>query len=442
MCPRHANALVELEVGTVQRRRHQLFLPDDPSVTHASSEFSLSSRQAEAILRIALLSAGVLWAPQVSWDARNLTAYHRANASRHGLIRKNGRIRVDELDSILRLYASDFPAFGEYLVLHQHLLDWALRLLRKPRDVAIHPMKHLLLMDCLRGEAAVCSECRFPDRVAVNRPGNRHRVDRARVIDVLGKKAVTLRRAAAELGLSVTTLGIEATRLGLPVARRPKNLTAKVMSRVRNCLRRGRTPKEVAEKYSLSQVSVYRILRMDEALLMEYTQQRFQQRRDACRKRFMSEKPTQADFTWLRRHDRLWLTEQRALAGKRDVQREPCVDWAARDALLAQQVAQARDYLRNAAGKPQWISRAALERATGLADTIERNADKLPLTHATLAACAESHTDYQSRRLCWAARELYKRLNAPPPRWQLLRQAGIRVLAARNEQLLATLISR
>jgi hypothetical protein len=259
---------------------------------------------------------------------------------------------------------------------------------------------------------------------------------------MLGQEGASLRHAAAELGHSVTTLGIEAARRGLPVDRRPKNITEKVRSDVCNSLRRGLAPKEVAEAHGISQVSVYRILRMDKALAREWADQGFRRRRDACRERFASQaSPTRANYAWLYRNDRQWLIEQQAAASKGKTLRKPYIDWAERDKFLAQQVAEHSDSMRNALGRPQWISRSALERATGLADTIERNPDKLPRTHLTLSAHSESHEEYQGRQLQWAAAKLKKSLHGAPPRWQLLRLAGIRILAESNEQLLGTLTS-
>jgi hypothetical protein len=297
-------------------------------------------------------------------------------------------------------------------------------------------MRHLLLLDCLRGALPEHLEAGTPDRPkAVARNEGRHRVDRARLSGLLGQKGTSLRQAAAELGLSVTTLGIEASRLGLPVSRRPKTITAEVKCRVCAALRSGLAPKEVAETHGLSQVSIYRILRMDEALTREYAGQRLKLLRDAHRERFTSQTSDGADYAWLYRNDREWLAEQQAIASKGETQRGPSIDWAERDELLAQQVAKISDAMRNSAGRPRWISRSVLERETGMADTIERNADKLPGTHLALSACSESREEYQCRRLYWAASELKKSLHGPPPRWRLLRQAGIRVLAKNNEML-------
>ena len=440
VCPRHAQALCELDFGTVQLKRHKLFLPDDPLSELASRQLFLAPCQMDALLRIALLSTSVLLSTQGDWDARSLNELHRNNARRNGLARDNGRIRVDDLANMLQNYSSAFPGTGEYAIVHRHFLDWVLRLLRKPRSVAVHPMRHLLLLDCLRGALPRHLEDGTPDPPkAVARNEGRHQVNQARLSEMLGQKGTSLRHAAAELGLSVTTAGIEAARLGLPVGRRPKTITEGVKCRVCNDLRRGLAPKEVAETHGLSQVSIYRILRMDEALTREYADQRLKLLREAHRERFASRTSNQADYAWLYRNDREWLAEQQAMASKGETQREPSIDWAERDELLAQQVAKISDAMRNSAGRPQRISRSALERETGMADTIERNADKLPGTHLALAARSESREEYQRRRLYWAAGELKKSLHGPPPRWRLLRQAGIRVLAKNNEMLVETL---
>jgi hypothetical protein len=298
-------------------------------------------------------------------------------------------------------------------------------------------------MDCLRVESPTCtSGATTPARSKCGEEPQRRQIDAAVLTEMLIDKKFTLTRAAAELGFSVTTVGVEASRMGLAIrGRRPKSLTDDARARVCQSLRDGLAPKEVAKTHKLSLVSIYRILRMDKKLATEYAGKRFRHRRDEYRKRFGSPERDRADYSWLRRHDREWLAEQQAKGKKTDVNRKPCVDWAERDKRWAQQVIQNSETMRRLPGKPKWISRAALERAISKAETIERNAGKLPLTHAALSTYAESLEDCQRRRLCWAARELRKQLTGSPQRWQLLRVAGIRRLVQRNEDLLKTLTS-
>lgn len=439
VCPKHAQALCELDFGTVQLKRHKLFLPDDPLVEVSSQQRSFASNQMEALLRIALLSASALINPPTTLHLQNLNKLHRENARRNGLVRNNGRVRIDHLAGMLQNYASAFPTAGEYVIVHQHFLDWTLRLLRKPRDIVVHPMRHLLLLDCLREVHPGRLESIVPNPPkTMARNEGRCQVDLARLSEMLGRKGTSLRQAAAELGVSVTTLGIEATRLGLPVGRRPKTITDDIKSRVYTSLRSGLAPKEVANECRLSQVSVYRILRMDDGFAKEYVDQRFKLQRDARRERFARQK-LKTDYAWLYRNDKEWLSEQRANTSKGRSQRKAPVDWAERDKFLAKQVVITSDTMRSGAARPQWISRSALKRQSGMGDTIEYNADKLPETHLVLSVHSESREEHQRRRLYWAASELKKSLHGLPPRWQLLRQAGVRVLVKNNEKLVKTL---
>jgi hypothetical protein len=267
------------------------------------------------------------------------------------------------------------------------------------------------------------------------------RIDETLLSKMLGKKNLTLTQTAAQLGLSVTTIGVEAVRLGLPMrGRRPKVLTDEVKLRICRSLQDGLDPQEVANKHAISLVSVYRILRMDKQLAAEYADLRFRKLRDSYRKRFC-EAWSRADYSWLRRHDIEWLAQQKALTRKPEVTRTSCVDWAARDEMLANQIVEISKAMRELEGKPKWVSRTALERAITKAETIERNAEKLPRTHAALSTYSETLEEYQTRRLQWAALELQKQSSDQPRRWQLLRLAGIRRLAGQNEDLLRVLTS-
>lgn len=442
-CPLHSEAVFELSTIAAQLKRHKLFLPDDPFVEENSSQLCLSVNQFASILRISRLSQAVLNGELLGSTSWSFSEVHRTNAGRKDLIRSNGRVRVAELAAVLERYSSNFPSYGEYTVLHNRFLDCALKLLRKPRGNALHPLKHILLIDCLGDERPAGSRC-SPTSPTLGVTGNRRkrrRPDENQLVEMLGERKCSMTHTAAALGLSKTTVGVEAARLGLLVNRRPKKLTDELRSNVSTSLRNGLTPQEVADRHGLSQVSVYRILRMDAALATEYLDRRFQARRDAYRTRYASQTSSRSDYAWLRRNDKEWLAEQQALAPKPDVKRQPYVDWTARDKMLAQQVVESSAAMRRMAGKPRRASRAALEREIGMADTIEQNAEKLPMTHAALSAYAESREEYQGRRLRWAAAELKKQLAGPPPRWRLLREAGIRILAQVNEKLLSSLAS-
>lgn len=442
VCPTHSEPMYELDGSVVQLKRHKLFLPDDEYVGPNARQLRLSPNEAEAVLRVSVLSMDVLMGNR-AWDVHNLRDMHRENAMRSNLIRTNGRIRIAELAKMLHRYSSNLPAYGEYGVLRNNYMDWVPKLLRKPRGNALHPMKHIILIDCLRSNSQI-EGANAPNRQARKEMKSQRqnpRIDEPLLSIMLGEKNLTLTQTATELGLSVTTVRVEAVRLGLPLrGLRPKVLTDEVKLRICGSLQDGLNPQEVANKHGVSLVSVYRILRMDKQLAAEYADLRFRILRDSYRKRF-GEAWSQADYSWLRRHDIEWLAQQKALTRKREVTRTSCVDWAARDEVLANQIVEISKAMRELDGKPKWVSRTALERGITKAETIERNAEKLPMTHAALSTYSETLEEYQMRRLQWAALELQKQSSDQPRRWQLLRLAGIRRLAGQNEDLLRVLTS-
>lgn len=438
VCLVHRQPLCELDNSAAQLKRHKLFLPDDPFVELNSRQIRLSANQIVAVLRVSRLSSEAMATEAFpgSWSSTEL---HRENAERNNLIDPNGRIRVSELANVLNTYSSSFPAFGEYSALHGRFLGWSLKLLRKPRGNALHPIKHILLLDCLRSDNCRPRISRTVTPCAAPRSSpDGDKDDRSRLIEMVEKQGFTLTRAAAELGLSVTTVRVEAERLGVVVRGRPKSLTDAVRLQVVGAIREGLALQEVAKNYHLSLVSVYRILRMNPALAVEYAERSFQDRRDAYRKRYANGSESKADYSWLRRNDKEWLDGQLARK-KRIVKRKSAVDWSARDKFLAHQVLGISESMRSVEGKPKWVSRAALERRVSMAETIERNAEKLPMTHEALSTCAESREEYQRRRLRWAALHLLEHGSSSPPTWLLLRVAGIRVLAPGNAELIESL---
>lgn len=113
------------------------------------------------------------------------------------------------------------------------------------------------------------------------------------------------------------------------------------------------------------------------------------------------------------------------------------MDWVTRDTRLAKAISAACLNILRAPGRPRRISRTALLRATGEADTIEHASGLLPQTHAMLEHCSESTENFRRRRLQWAACQLIDG-HHPLQRWRLLRLAAIRPTADIKQLLVET----
>nr|WP_315255858.1 TnsD family Tn7-like transposition protein [uncultured Duganella sp.] len=443
VCPVHEEPLYALGWPEIQMKRHKLLLPDDAFCAQYSGQAVLSQAQHELALSIARLSDAFVRRDVPGLDAQTVYDVHRSNAARRGLIRSNGRIYIEALNQTLASYCANMPTYGEYLILRARIESWALKLLRKSRGRAIHPMTHIALLDCLGDRREVTTHKPKDGVPAPAHPGvtwKPLRVDLGRLTEMISVQNFTLSQAAAALDICVTTAAVAANRAGLSVSSRAKTITDDLKSGVGAALRLGLCPKEVATKHGISLVSVYRILRMDANLEQEFEAKRLELAREQYRNRFLISHSDKASYAWLRRHDAAWLVEQ-VRFGRKISTTHAGVNWECRDKNLSQQIIESEADLHSRPGKPVYISEALLKRLTKMSDTIDQNIDRLPLTHAALKKCSESPEGSQRRRLIWAGRELEQQLHHRPPRWQLLRLAGVRIPYLQNQDLIQTLTS-
>ena len=442
-CPIHGEPLSIVDNDTVHLKRHKLLLPDDAHVLSHIWQPQLAESQLEAVLRIARLSERALldgFPGLVMLDWRRI---HMENAAHCMFAMSNGRIKEKDLLQYLEDYSTGLPPSGEYLNLRSHIKDWALKLLRKPKGHALHPLKHIILMDCLRRDSSARLRADDEAESTLSTSGHtmkRQAIDQGQLVQLVEIEKKPLIKAAALLGLSVSTVAIAAARAGLTVGLRPKRIKAALQGAVRKSLLDGLTLHEAASNHGISLSSVYRILRSDRELESAYKERRFQICRDENRCAFVNRIASPAAYAWLRRHDSQWLADKKARR-ESSVARGPVVDWEQRDKQFEQCIIEAEAVIRQAVGRPRRISKSVLERATTMAETIERNLSKLPLTRTALLNCSESASSCQRRRLIWASSELDKRLGRPFPRWLLLRQAGIRKVSVQNEDLVNSLTS-
>ncbi|MDA7022287.1 TnsD family Tn7-like transposition protein [Pseudomonas fragi] len=138
-------------------------------------------------------------------------------------------------------------------------------------------------------------------------------------------------------------------------------------------------------------------------------------------------------YQWLYRHDREWLTQYvsahpfiRRMTG--------LVDWAARDEALARNLLIARDQILFTQGKPQKVTRAALNRRVAHSQDFLRMPDKFPISTLLMSDMLESDHDHQVRKVRWAVRQYLL-----PERSALsvvYRFAGIRLSHVTEEEVL------
>lgn len=137
-------------------------------------------------------------------------------------------------------------------------------------------------------------------------------------------------------------------------------------------------------------------------------------------------------YARLYRSDRLWLKQvNRDQLRARTVNRKPRVNWGQRDRHYLAKLREIFRFIRaNTSGPRQ--SRTYLLKRLGKSSTLEKKLHLLPRTRRLLLRYSESVAQYQVRRLQNAWHETQQDFEQPP-RWRLLRCAGLSEERLTNE---------
>jgi hypothetical protein len=137
-------------------------------------------------------------------------------------------------------------------------------------------------------------------------------------------------------------------------------------------------------------------------------------------------------YARLYRSERLWLKQvNRDQQRVKKVNRKPRVDWGQRDLYYLAKLREILRFLRASTSGPRQSQTYLLKRL-GKSSTLEKKLHLLPRTSRLLLRYSESVAQYQVRRLRNACYELQQNFERPP-RWQLLRCAGLSEMRLTNE---------
>ena len=137
-------------------------------------------------------------------------------------------------------------------------------------------------------------------------------------------------------------------------------------------------------------------------------------------------------YARLYRSERLWLKQvNRDQRRARTVNRKPRVDWEQRDRHYLVKLREILRFIRASLSGPRQ-SRTYLLKRLGKSSTLEKRLHLLPRTRRLLLRYSESVAQYQVRRLQNAWYEIQQNFDHPP-RWRLLRCAGLSEIRLTNE---------
>lgn len=128
-------------------------------------------------------------------------------------------------------------------------------------------------------------------------------------------------------------------------------------------------------------------------------------------------------YRWLHRHDRAWLQIHRPAYRKRTVRR-PRVDWAVRDSLMCQAIAQAAERLLHQPGRPLKLTPKRLLREAQQLVLIRVDIAHMPQCAKTLKELHEDQYAFACRRIDWA-RSHFCSTNRIPTRSEFVSRTGL-----------------
>lgn len=439
ICHEHQIPLFELEADWVALNRHRLFLPTTPVVISCAKIIAIEERHFSSMRDLAIDSKRVLDAGYEAISAVQMKNIYRDLAADLGLMHSSDRVRISDFSAWIQQQVADFPATREFRFIHfgdrLHAPAWALSLLRKARK-STHPLKHLLLLRFLNGNWNSVVTRTHTKGISVPQPSVKSKWPEVpsntlgqKLKSMLVEDKQSLRQCARLLGQSITTLRIEAAILGIKVSTRPKILNEIKLATLRKALASAQPLQALAQRHQVSEVSLYRILRMHPDITQAREQLIFERERDRRRKIFFLGCQTSfarrlPDYHWLHKHDRQWLTQVINTAPQKNILSVARLDWNKRDLLFSEAVKTCSKQLY-AIQKPVRISKASIGRKMRNLPILEKHLTKLPLTSEALSANIESVEDFQCRRLRWAAQQILTQRQSIPS-WLLLRIAGLK----------------
>jgi len=132
-----------------------------------------------------------------------------------------------------------------------------------------------------------------------------------------------------------------------------------------------------------------------------------------------------ADFTWLYRHDRQWLTKNTPAPEKRRKYTDNRVDWQKRDAEICNRVKAVINEELKSVNKPTRITVSFIGKAIGELHLLQKHLDKLPKTKEFIPSFSETIEEFQIRRVKYVGQKLREN-QMKVMEWEIIRKAGLR----------------
>lgn len=462
ICPTHKILLQRSLVSVHGENKHEFFPASEKNCIDNSSDLY----SVDVTENLFTLSKDIEYLLNKNIERKEFEWFRRHYVSKlieMDLATAKGRVRQRELiDGFRNFYGAEVLAIVQSDINYDEENNWLSSLVRKPKK-STHPIRHLLFLRylgisleeiferkyeykpfgsgpwiCLNAAAEhykkavvqnldITYDAKIKKAIGTfscscgfvySRQGpditeeDKYRIGRIKIFGpvwedrlktLVNEKKLSLRQIAKQLNVSAKTVNKYSHRLGLNLYwKSSKESKEKVVS--------GRL---VSASIDIEQESKLEKNRKEWIVLMnKYPNKSKTEIRQLCK----------ATYTWLYRNDRRWLDNNSPII-KVVVSNKNRVDWDKRDSDILIKVNEAVNKLLSSDNKPERISR--IGKMLGILSLLEKHLDKMPKTKRYLESVVENKTDFQIRRIRWAAREL-EREGQEIKEWKVIRKANIR----------------
>ena len=358
MCTTHKQPLLQSALKANGVERFQWLLPRLSELNPASVKPS-ETASCSMLLSLAELIEHLVQSPaHQPLRLGKLHEIYRRELRQRGWIAGAASLRTGQIATAFLNYCEPLRRIPEFAALAEDeagMVTQLGRLLRPPRS-GTHPIRHLLLIHWLFGDAqrfdcAMKSEgannhAPTQDDVLTALPVVDPRIDR--LCSLIQEEGQSVRKAASLVGVDPQTALVWAAKAGIAISRRPQKLSIDVRAKAIRNLRKGTDKEQVASLAGVSVGTISRLLLSDAKLHADWSEARRAKARAHSRTlwfqllqssgglgiKWMRQLDPRT-YMWLYRNDRAWLD-----AHKPDplpVSQRPrpsLVDWETRDEQL------------------------------------------------------------------------------------------------------------
>ncbi|AOF85328.1 hypothetical protein BSY239_3414 [Hydrogenophaga sp. RAC07] len=418
LCRVHERVLDVSMLKSTGVGRFGWFLPDEamlegPYTNRIADESVLEHPD---LRRFSLMCEALGTTPlEVHFSPVHLVSTLRLRLAERGFLTSSGGLHAQSACASFAEFSQSFSKVVglEALVVDEKSAYSQLQLIRSIQRARTHPLRHLSLICWLYTDWAefLTSYRSSPPAQAKSAQATTAREStisetvahpqRSLCIALMAGSGYSASRAAAQVGVATGTAMAWAAQAGIAPARRPKKLDVVLRSSLHDALRQGISKAEAASRFSVSVQTITTTLRTEPGLHLAWTQA--WRAREQCKRREdwiqgMEAHPTasrkelrhlhKADFAWLYRNDRDWLTKLMDARPRLPGSNNASLSWERRDRDLCDRVRAACTALQGGARSARAGRKLALWEIYQQVPELKpqlRHLDRLPNTKAALA---------------------------------------------------------